>query len=227
MLNILNLSYFNKEGKKILDRISLQFEPGNIYSILGLNGSGKTTFLKVLIGLWPQSSGMISWMEQDLRTLSRKELSHIVALVPQHTPVIFDYTVEQIVLMGTYSNRLINAESRLEKTLSLVNALPFRHRLITQLSTGERQRVFIARALINDSPILLLDEPTTGLDIKQQAEIWKLLARLRGEGKLIIMTSHDPQMVRELSDKVALLEEGRCTKFGDYADLCPHYFILK
>lgn len=208
MLTIDNLSYSTKSKKKVLDRVSLQCAPGNIYSILGLNGSGKTTLLKVLMGLWPQTSGTICWMEQELRTLSRKELSRILSMVPQHSPVLFDYTVEQIVLMGTYSSGSFNSDAKLQETLSLVNALPFQHRLITQLSTGERQRVFIARALISDSPVLLLDEPTTGLDIRQQAEIWKLLDHLRNQGKLILMTSHDLQMVKELSNQTFLLEEG-------------------
>lgn len=223
MLKINNLSYVTKDRKSVLKEISLEFEPGKIYSILGLNGSGKTTFLKVLMGLCQQSAGSVFWMEQDLRLLERKELSKVIAMVPHHTPLTFDYSVEQIVMMGTYSNHQNDFESRLEESLSLVDALSFRHRPITQLSAGERQRVFIARALISDAPILLLDEPTTGLDIKQRREIQKLLRGLRAKGKLIIMTSHDLQVVDELSDRVALLEGGRCVCFGPYHQIATRY----
>jgi len=207
--------------KSLIDCISLRFTPGILYGILGPNGSGKSTLLKNLSGIWQPTHGSVLWKEQDLLSQKRQEISRTISLVSQNPQIHFDFTVQELVFMGRYPHRNSGSKDSeiIEWALQTVDAWHLRKRPITQLSQGERQRVFIARALVTESPILLLDEPTASLDIRHQLEIWKLLRELVEHGKLIIVANHDLTATQQFCDQVAVLNHGRCVGEGVYSEV--------
>lgn len=209
MLKARDLTY-----KSILKGISLEFPPGMIHGILGLNGAGKTTFLKTLAGLLPLTYGTVSWLGQDLLSLPRRDISKIITYVPQNPPIPFDFTVEQFVEMGFYP--YAKKPQQLREALERVQALPFATRSINAISQGERQCIYIARALVTEAPILLFDEPTANLDVKHQKRIWDLMKSLAGRGQTIILATHDLEYAKKYCDLVHLLETGCCIASGPF-----------
>lgn len=210
-------------NKKLLEDVSLELAGGCLHAILGPNGSGKSTLLKVLTGIWKLSSGTVAWEGQSLLSQKRQEISRIISLVPQNPQPSFDFLVEDIVAMGryTYNTRYWNAkdEPLVHEVLRSVDAWHLRHRKVNHLSYGERQRVYIARALVTESPVLLLDEPTAGLDIRHQLEIWNLLQRLTAKGKIIAITTHDLTIAERYCGNVFVLNEGRCVGSGEFSSV--------
>ena len=150
-------------------------------------------------------------------------MSKTISLVGQNVPIVFDFTVENIVGMGRYpyGNRTFSAHDKeiIDWALSAVDALHLRSRPVSQLSTGERQRIYIARALVTESPILLLDEPTSSLDIRHQIEIWNLMKSLLQKGKVIIVTSHDLIATARYCDHVAIMHKGRAVSTGPFSEV--------
>lgn len=221
-LIISNLCY-SISNKMLLNNISLELASGCLHAILGPNGSGKSTLLKTLTGIWKLSSGTVTWKGLPLLTQKRQEISRIISLVPQNPQPSFNFLVEDIVAMGryAYNTRYWNAkdEPLVHEVLHSVDVWHLRHRGINQLSYGERQRVYIARALVTESPILLLDEPTAGLDIRHQIEIWDLLQRLVADGKIIVITTHDLTIAERYCGNVFVLDEGCCVGNGSFASL--------
>jgi iron complex transport system ATP-binding protein len=197
------------DKKYLIKEISLQFTPGIIYGILGPNGSGKTTFLKNLAGIWKPTSGTTTWNSQPLLEMERKDISKIISLVPQYAYVPFEFTVSEIVSMGSYSHGRINKDI-FEWVLTTVDVWHLKDRRMNQISHGERQRVFIARSLLTESPILLLDEPASSLDIKHQIQIWELLQRLKEKNRTILVANHDFTAAEHYCDQIVVLNEGRC-----------------
>lgn len=217
MLKTDNLSY-HLRGAKLLNDISLTFMPGRLYGILGPNGSGKSTLLKNLSGIWTPTHGQVLWQGENLFKQDRRRVSRTITLVPQNVQMYFDFNVEETVSMGRYPHgeKLLD-EKMLHQVLSEVDVLHLRGRYVSQLSNGERQRVYIARALMTESPILLLDEPTASLDIRHQLDIWRLLRSLLVKGKIIIIACHDLVSARKYCDEVAVMHQGQCVAVGDYA----------
>lgn len=217
-----NLGY-SSHKKDLLSHVSLSFDSGCLHGILGPNGSGKSTFLKMLAGIWKPTSGTLLWNGAPLLSKPRLEISRIVSLVPQNPQVSFDYLVEDIVAMGRYAYDrcywLAAEEPKVYEALTMVDAWQLRRRRVNQLSFGERQRVYIARALVSESPILLLDEPTSSLDIQHQIEIWQLLGEIVKGGKIVIVTTHDLTVAERYCHRIAVLNEGKCIGDGRFADL--------
>jgi iron complex transport system ATP-binding protein len=214
-----NLTFKLKE-KTLLDAISLSFEPGQVSAILGPNGSGKSTLFKIMAGIWPASAGEVYWKGTNILQLPRKEISRTLSLVPQNPPLYFDFTVEEMVKMGCYSHSTKNNEfGGLENVLKLTDLSHLRDRLITELSGGEKQRAYIARSLITESPILLLDEPTSHLDLRHQLEIWQLLRKLAQEGKVVITAVHDLSDIQQFCDYAVLLNHGKVAATGPYGSV--------
>jgi ABC-type cobalamin/Fe3+-siderophores transport system ATPase subunit len=221
MLKTKHLTYAI-EGKSLIQDISLSFSKGVLYGILGPNGSGKTTLLKSLAGIWKPSSGNVFWHDQDLLKKSRREISKIISLVPQNGLISFDFSVEHVVAMGRYPYSRGSLSSRekelIQWALTKVDLWELRHRRITQLSHGERQRVYIARSLVTESPVMLLDEPTASLDVRHQLEIWDLLRHLSAEGgKVIIATTHDLIITERFCENVMILNKGACIAIGSFS----------
>ena len=223
-LVIEQLDYVHK-NKKILNAINLNFKRGKIYALLGPNGAGKSTLLKTIAGIWKPSQGRVLWQEKDLTQQSRLTLSQLITFIPQNPLLYFDFTVSQMVGMGCYSYNYSAQKEKavIEDKLKQVNAWYLKDRLLSQLSGGEKQRVYIARALAAEAAILTLDEPTAWLDVRYQLEIWKLLRNLAQKGQLIIVAVHDLVAVKQFCDEVVLLKQGHCVGQGPYTEIItPH-----
>jgi len=209
------------DSHPLIQEISLSFHSGILYGILGPNGSGKSTLLKTMSGIWKPTKGRIIWQGADLSQFSRIAMSQTLSLVPQNPPLYFDFDVYSMVTMGRYAHgcRTPEARHRVEDSLRRVDAWQLRDQLLSQLSGGERQRIYIARALATEAPILLLDEPTSYLDLRHQLEIWHLLRLLVTEGKLVIVAVHDLLAAQRFCDQLVVLNRGRCQTSGTYADI--------
>ncbi|KIC73050.1 Hemin import ATP-binding protein HmuV [Neochlamydia sp. EPS4] len=219
MLELKNLTY--KVGHKtLIENISLNFIPGFIYGIIGPNGAGKSTLLKTLTGIWKATTGKVYWKHQELLSQDRTTISRTLSLVLQNPQPHFAFSVAEMVEMGTYPRhdlRKKEKKAKVQWALELVNGWHLRDERITEVSQGERQRIYIARSLVTQSPILVLDEPTSNLDIKHQLEIWNLLRRLSQEGKLIIVANHDLYATERFCDQVAVLKQGCLYYQGAFA----------
>ena len=170
-------------------------------------------------------SGRISFQGKDLDRYSKKELARKIALVPQQFNMGFDFTVMDLVLMGRHPHipRFSNPSARdlvlVERAMHVMQIQGFRHRLISDLSGGEKQRVVVARALAQDTEVLVLDEATSNLDIHHTIEIMHVIRRLvHEEGRTVIAAIHDLNLAAAFCDQVIVLKEGRLFSAGTVAD---------
>ena len=216
MIEIKNLN-FSYNDKKILKNINFSLEKPEFLCLLGPNGSGKTTLLKNICGLLKVQHGEISFNNKDLLKLNRKELSKNVAIVNQNQENPYEYLVKELVEMGTYVLNLGFSEKKnfLEEIYNLTDIEEFLDRGINTLSGGEKQRVYLARALGQNTPLLLLDEPISNLDLKHQVIIMELCKTLVAKGITVICVLHDINFALNYSDKVILMKKGEIKAFGD------------
>jgi len=201
---------------EVLRGVDLAVTHGEFVGVLGPNGSGKTTLLRAARGLVRTSDGEARLLGRRVERWRDRELARRVALVPQRDEAAFPFTVEQTVLLGrsphlgrsgfeTARDRAIAQQALVELDL-----LALRERVLTELSGGERQRVIVARALAQQPELLLLDEPTSNLDIRHQVEVLGLLRRKnREEGLTVVTVLHDLNLATLYCDRVVLLSEGR------------------
>jgi iron complex transport system ATP-binding protein len=212
-VNKLSFKYDNTD---ILSDVSFSATQGEILGIIGPNGSGKTTILRLLSNILQPQSGQIKIKNKELSEWSRKTLATQIAIVPQDTYIPFNYTVREIVLMGrTPHLRLLQFEGKQDYTLTdqamaFTDTLDLSDRYFDALSGGERQRALIARALVQEPTILFLDEPTAHLDINHQIEILDLVKRLNAEQHLtVILVTHDLNLAAGYCDRLILLSKGK------------------
>lgn len=205
----------------VIRRVSLQVECGEFFVIIGPNGAGKSTLLKALAGLHAMTEGSIHVRQRSLDQYSRKELARTIALVPQQINTDFPFTVAETVLMGRYPHLgflAVEGENDLrlaEQAMQFTEIEHLADRRLAQLSGGERQRVTVARAICQQSEILLLDEPTASLDPAHQLRIMDLMERLRQETQItIVMVSHDLNLASCYADRLLLLKDGKVEKVG-------------
>jgi iron complex transport system ATP-binding protein len=212
---------FGYGPEPVLREVSFQLREGEMTGVVGPNGSGKTTLIGLLSGLLEPGSGEVTLRGRPLAGYSRRELSRVVAVVPQATETVFPYTVEEMVAMGRYPHLKwggwlgIEDLEACEWAMGLSGILPFRRRTLDRLSAGERQRVLLARALAQKTSFLLLDEASSFLDIGQEVAVFEVLDRLRREEGLTILTvSHDLNLIGRFCRGVLLLREGRLLSDG-------------
>ncbi len=212
----LHFSYgaFNRSDD-ILKGLSFEIRPGEILGVLGPNASGKTTLIKNLAGLLKPRSGTIRIGSRNLDSLPRGELARTLAFVPQEEEMFLSFSVEQVVMMGRspYLGAWgFESETDRRKTIEAMEAadiLTLRDRGFHNLSGGERQRVVLARALAQEAPLLLLDEPTSHLDIRYQIQILDLCSRLNRERSLtIVLSIHDLNLACLYAHRLLILKEG-------------------
>lgn len=211
----------NKYTKEILKQISESFEQGQFYGILGPNGSGKTTFIRHLLGLLKTQYGKIHLEEKGLEQYNKKELAKKISFVPQNTYLEADFSVYDIVAMGRtpYQKRFDNLSKEekalIEEAMTLTNTIQFQRKRFNQLSGGEAQRVLVARAIVQDTPWMILDEPISHLDIKHQVELMETLKRLNLEKhKTIIAILHDLNLTSAYCNQVVLMKDGEVYASG-------------
>lgn len=210
-----------RSDRAVLSDVSFDAEPGAINAILGPNGSGKTTVFKCVAGLWKPQAGAVSHEARDLLALDGPKRSRLLAIVPQdHTPP-FPYSVADVVLMGRAAHvgafscpgrRDVEIAEEALKTLGIDH---LRHKPYTKISGGERQLVLLARALTQQAPILLLDEPTSHLDFRNQLVVLTKVRQIaRQRGITVLMTLHDPNLALLFADHVVVLARGRTVACG-------------
>ena len=181
-------------SQKVLNDVSLEIPAGQIVGLLGPNGAGKSTLMKILIGLWSADSGTVSAPSR-------------IGYLPENNPLYEEmYVTEYLQFMDKMTNdkcQMTNVDALIDK----VGLTPERHKHIRELSKGYRQRVGLAQALLGDPELLILDEPTTGLDPNQLVEIRSLIRSL-GKDRTVILSTHIMQEVREMCDRVVILDHG-------------------
>lgn len=215
-INIKNLT-LRLSGKKILDGISLDVQRGEYISIIGPNGAGKTSLVKCIGHLYSNWSGTIEVNGKSLIHFPQRELAKQLSYVPQAEGRTLPFTVFEFVLMGRYPHlspfTTVSANDKqiVTDTLEIAGLLPFRDRRVDTLSGGERQMVFIAASLAQGAEILLMDEPTSFLDYRHQAQVMKLLKRLNRQNRItIVSVSHDINAACVQSDRIVALKDGTC-----------------
>ena len=184
--------------QQVLKDISLEIPSGQVLGLLGPNGAGKSTLMKILIGLWKPDAGSV-------------EAPSNIGYLPENNPLYEDmYVVEYLLFMARITMRDASAKEqkeRVENLIERVGLTPERHKHIRALSKGYRQRVGLAQALIGDPDLLILDEPTTGLDPNQLVDIRNLIRQI-GKDRTVILSTHIMQEVREMCDRVVVLSQG-------------------
>ncbi len=220
ILEVKNLSAGYGNGPVIMD-IHFSLHEGEFVTILGPNGSGKSTLIKAIQGLLREITGEVRVTGKDLFQMKRREIARAIAFVPQLYELAFDYTVWEIVSMGRYAHqtRLASLSAQetgfIEEVLRLFGIHHLRHRKMSQLSGGERQRATIARAMVQDTPFLFLDEPSAHLDLSYSLEIFCLLEKLQQEHrKTILCTEHNINLVIPYSQRIIFLKNGRIQAHG-------------
>lgn len=218
-------------GRTVLEEVTFELRPGSITALLGPNGSGKSTLLKTLCGLLQPLAGEVSLGSIPSKRLSHTEIAQRVAFVPQEEVPDFPFTVEEIVLMGRLarSTGLFDSAEDVqiaEESMKAADCLNLKGRTVTELSGGERQRVLIARALAQEAKLLLLDEPTSHLDVSHQVELSKLLRALVNRGYAILAAIHDLNLASVLSHD-AILIHGRSLITGQKTESLLQDSILE
>ena len=214
----ISLSY---QEKKVIQNLSLDFRKGEFCALLGPNGAGKSTLLKAMIGFHEADTGKIFINDKVLSTWSRSELAKQIAIIPQDFQLQFDYSVKELVLMGRFpylgywQNYNQQDLKIVQNVLEKLDLIRLQEELYSQLSGGERRRVSIARALVQETDILLMDEAFANLDINHQMEIMQLLSQVNKEqNKLIILVSHNINLTAEYCDRIVMMKEGKLIADG-------------
>lgn len=212
------------QGWPVLRNVTLDFMPGEILAILGPNGSGKSTLLKATNGILPKSGGEILLDDVPLETLTPKEIAKKVAYLPQSRAVP-NITARRMVLHGRFPYlsypRHYGKEDweMVDRALQWVGAEELGERTLPTLSGGQRQKTYLAMALAQNTQTILMDEPTTYLDISCQIEVMALACRLAGEGKAVVLVLHDLCMALQYAHRIALLRDGQLVHLGTPEEL--------
>src|SRR5262245_8911074 len=203
-----------------VDDLSFHVAPGEVYGLLGPNGAGKTTTLRMLLGLLSPTSGRAT-IEGFSSSDAPEEVKRRVGFVSTSAGLYPHLTVREMLLFfaDVYNVPPAKAGAELERLAELLGIGELLHRRCVTLSTGQKQRVNLARALIHQPPVLLLDEPTGGLDVILSQVVVEFVAHLRSEGKAVILTTHQLDEAERLCDRFGLLHRGRLVRTGTLAEL--------
>jgi iron complex transport system ATP-binding protein len=224
LLEFVDVSFYY-ERRSVLEDLNFTIEQGDCTALIGPNGIGKTTLLRLAADMLACSHGSVSLAGRRLDTLRRGEAARLVALVPQRFEVPFDFTVQQIVeqgrtpYLGLFSGLKLQDRKAVERALELAAVTSLRNRIFNELSGGERQRVKIALGLAQEPSLLLLDEPTQSLDLGRQLELLNYIRLLNDEGVTILAAMHDLQLIPGTFSSVLLLESNQKIRKGGPQDI--------
>lgn len=221
MIQVQN-AVFEVRGRKLLDAVSFSVNAGEFWAIVGANGAGKSTLIKLLSSEQAATSGSILFHGKELRNYKLKELAKKRVVLSQQNAISLSFTVQEIVLMGRYPFYDTNPTQRdlaiVDLCLKKVGIGRFKNRIYPTLSGGEQQRVQLARALAQvweiENGLLLLDEPTTGMDLRHQYETFQLARELSGRGFAVVAVIHDLNQALQFADSVMMLKAGRMHSTG-------------
>lgn len=203
---------FNYGSREVLHNLTLDFHSGEITALMGRNGAGKTTILKLIVGLLKPGRGVVRTLKSDTRHISLDALSKLVGYVPQQPDVLlFSDTVQDEI---NFTRRTHGLPPDGADLLSRLGLVPYRLSDPRDLSVGERQRVALAAVLAGSPPVLVLDEPTRGLDYLQKDVLARILRDLRDQGNTVVLATHDVELAAHLADRVILLGDGEVIADG-------------
>lgn len=219
-LDVRDLSFSYGE-RKILDEVSFSLKKGEFLSVLGPNGVGKSTLFRCILGRLTEFTGEIRSDGTDIRRLSRREAARRIAYIPQIHQPTFEYSVIDTVLMGT-TRQLASpfsqpGRAQVDRAMAALERLGIAHladRSFTHLSGGEQQLVLVARALAQQSEVLIMDEPTSALDYGNQLRILELVRELADEGYAVLLSTHNPQHALSYATRILALSGGRVAALG-------------
>lgn len=221
-----NVSFQYNKNHPILKNVSIDFVPHKVNLLLGLNGCGKTTLIKLVAGLFKCGSGNIEYDGLNLKNIKYKERAKIFSYVPQYTANINDFTVREYLSFSLNNEVAIGrkpSKIQMERTLLFANKLNLNNmldKLISELSGGERQLVSICGALVQNTDVIILDEPTSALDLKNQQIVLTCLKEIaEKENKTIIMSAHNPNFALYLDANVILLDSGSVYSSGSSTEI--------
>ena len=229
----LGIGYSEKNSQKILHRhLNLALKPGELICMMGPNGAGKSTLIKTLAGFIKVQEGNAYFNDKSLKNLKEKELSLMVSVVLTEKLAIEDFTVRELVSLGRYPytgffGRLSEEDQKItDQAIADTGLELFSDRKLSQLSDGEKQKAMIAKALAQETPIMILDEPTAFLDLPGRIEIMRLLRHLAAhKNKGILVTTHDLEQTLRFADKLWLIAQGKEMVCGTPEDLLLQGYI--
>lgn len=213
------------DARRILDDVDLDAGRGQFVGLVGPNGAGKSTLLRAISGILSHVEGTVRLDGEDLRSLSSRKIAANLALIPQIAPYTYGFTSLELVLMGRYPHLgRFQIEGKNDHRIAmdameLTETKEFSERTMDTLSGGERQRVLVARALAQKPRVLLLDEPTSNLDILHQLKVLDVVRQLVDDGLAAIAAIHDLNMAARYCDRLVLLQEGRVVVEGPAEDV--------
>lgn len=219
LLSTQTLAY-GHPGRTLGRDIELQIHPGEVLCVLSPNGGGKTTLFRTLLGLIPAHAGTIALAGKELSTCTAAERARQMAYVPQAGNSYFAFAVREVVLMGRTAHLgLFDAPgakdiSAVDAALAELRIAHLADKTFTQISGGERQLALIARALTQESPLLIMDEPTASLDFGNQTLILNEILRLKARGRSVLFCTHDPDHALQCADRALLLHRGNVLALG-------------
>ena len=221
ILTASDVKFAYRPGQNVLDGVDLTAAAGRLTCVLGANGSGKTTLLGCLLGQLSPSSGTVELDGRAIGRYSPRDRARLMAYVPQQPGVAFAFTSAEIVLTGRLSHTgMLGLTSRADQeigraAMEMTGTLEFADRMLDELSGGEAQCVMIARALAQQPSVLLLDEPTSHLDIANQLKIYRMMRRLADDWRMaVVCVSHDINLAGRFADELVLMRDGRVTAAG-------------
>lgn len=211
---------FSYGSNKVLKGISFRMDEGEIVSVIGPNGSGKSTLIKCIEGILKPEVGSVYVGDKEAKQMGSRELAKIIGYVPQDCSSVFSQRVFETVLMGRRPHLTWGVRKKdvniVEKILDYMEISHLASRYLDELSGGQRQRVIIARALAQEPKILLLDEPTSNLDIRHQLEVLEIVKKISRESKSsVLMVIHDLNLAARFSDKLIMLKDGNVLYIGN------------
>ncbi len=220
IIEVKNLSFGYDKTKKVLDDLSISFIEGRIIALIGRNGSGKSTFLDCVLGI-NEYDGEILISEQNIKELSSKEYAKYVSFIPQSVQINIDFSIRDFISFGRNPHvgfgLSIDASDyqKIDESAEKCGIKELLDKSINKVSGGERQLAFIARALTQETPIIIMDEPTASLDFGNQQKLFKIMKALVKDGKTIIFTTHNPNHLVNLDCDIYAVSNGKLKKIDE------------
>ncbi len=224
ILEVRNLS-FSYGTAPVLEQLSFCIGSGEVIAVLGANGAGKSTLFRCVLGLLRHYEGEVLLEGEDVLTMSRKDIATNAAYVPQAESPVFNYSVLDTVLMGTTGSLSLfenPGQEQVDAAEQALNSLGIAHladRGIQEISGGERQLAFLARALVQRSRLLIMDEPTANLDYGNQQVVLRHVRNLAREGYSVLLSTHNPEHALQYASKVLIIKDHRLYAYGETSEI--------